>query len=406
MKKLTVILILTAGLLALHSLHDSSLATQQPATPQTRQISAVIKPNDEILPAYSGCGAENASPVSADFEQQVVELVNDARADESLPPLKRSDPLERAARYHAVDLGQDDYFSHDTFDRSGGELDFICDTWQRIAAYTPGANAENIAAGYTTPQEVVQAWLSSPGHKYNILNTTSRELGVGYYEGSGGYYTYWVQDFSRREDVYPLIINGEDISTDSSSVSLYIYGDWQEMRLRNDDGAWTEWHPFQTILGWTLREGVGDHTVTAELRSGSQVSTSSDTIYLSVDNSQPILGNLPDSLSFAYSIPDQKLIPEAHHVTPLNQGNSIPLEWQLKIDGQQFTSSPSTGITPNEFTILAENFDQFTPGVYSGTITVTVTDPPAVIGSPHTIKLTLNVIETSISPLYLPMLSR
>jgi len=406
MKKLSLILLFTAGLLALHSLKDSSLATQLASTPQPGKISALVRPDGEVLPAYSGCGAENAPPLSADYEQLVVELVNDARADQGLPPLKRSDPLEKAARYHAADLGQDDYFSHDTYDRAGSELDFVCDTWQRITAYTSGANAENIAAGYTTPQAVVQAWLSSPGHKGNILNTYSRELGVGYYEGSGDYYTYWVQDFSRREDVYPLIINGEDISTDSPSVSLYIYGDWQEMRLRNDDGAWTDWRPFQTIIGWTLHEGAGNHTVTADLKAGSQTTTSSDTIYLSADSSQPILGNLPDSLSFTFSIPDQKLIPDAHLVTPLNLGNSNPLDWQTTVDGLEFSITPSTGTTPDGITITVGDFDQHTPNVYSGAVTVIVTEPLAVSGSPHVIDLTLRVVETSIFQLYLPTLNK
>jgi len=406
MKKLSLILLFTAGLLSLHSLKDTSLATQLVSTPQPGQISALVRSDGDVAPTYSGCGAENVRPVSAEYEQQVVALVNDARADQGLPPLKRSEPLELAARYHATDLGQDDYFSHDTYDRAGSDLNFVCDTWQRIAAYTSGANAENIAAGYTTPQAVMQAWLSSPGHKENILTTISRELGIGYYKGSGGYNTYWVQDFSLRGDVYPLIINGEDISTDSPAVSLYIYGDWQEMRLRNDDGTWTDWHPFQTIIGWTLHKGAGDHTVTAELRAGNRTATSSDTIYLSVNSSQPFLGNLPNSLSFTFSIPDQKLIPQAHFLTPLNQGNSTPLDWQVTADGPQFTSSPSTGTTPNEIKVAAENFNQHTPNIYSGTIKVMVIDPLEVSGSPHVIDLTLRVVETPFVSLYLPTLKK
>jgi uncharacterized protein YkwD len=406
MKKLTFTLLLTALLLAAHGWRDSSQATQLAATPQPGRISALVRPDGEVVPEYSGCGGENAPLVNPDYEQQVIELVNAARAAQGLPPLKRSAALDQAARYHATDLGLDDYFFHETYDRVSGELEFVCDTWQRIEAYTSGANAENIAAGYTTPQEVMDAWLSSPGHKENLLNTYSREIGIGYYEGSGGYYSYWVQDFGRQEDVYPLIINGEASATDSASVSLYIYGDWQDMRLRNDAGVWTDWQPFQTIIGWTLHDGVGDHTVTAELRSGSQSATSSDTIYLSADNSQPVLGNLPDSLSFTYSIPDQKLIPGEHLVTPLNQGNGSPLEWQVTLDGAQFTSTPATGMTPDQITIGVASFDQQTPNTYTGALTVTVTDPLDVNGSPHVIDLTLRVIETSILPLYLPVLRK
>jgi len=406
MKKLSFTLLFTAALLVAHSWRSPSLATQLTPTPQAGRISALVRPDGEILPLFAGCGGEIASLVRADYEQQVVELVNDARADQGLPPLKSSEPLGQAARYHASDLGEDDYFSHDTYDRAGSDLDFVCDTWQRIETYTPGANAENAAAGYTTPQEVMEAWLSSPGHQANILTTYSWEIGVGFYEGSGSYYTYWVQDFGRRDDVYPLIINGEDVSTDSPSVSLYIYGDWQKMRLRNDDGVWTDWEPFQTIIGWTLNDGAGEHTVTVELSAGSQTATSSDTIYLNADNSLPALGNLPDSLSFTYSIPDQKLIPQEYRVTPLNQGNGDSLNWQVKLDGPEFTTTPSAGTTPDEFSIAVGNFDTLTPDTYSGSLTVTVTDPLNVTGSPHVINLTLRVVETSILPLYLPMLSR
>jgi uncharacterized protein YkwD len=406
MKKLSFTLLLTALLLAAHSWKESSLATQLAPTPQPGRISSLIRPDDQVQPAFSGCGGENASQVNADFEQQVVELVNDARADQGLAPLKRSEPLDQAARYHATDLGQDDYFDHDTYDRQGSEVVFVCNTWQRIEAYTSGANAENIAAGYSDPPEVMEAWMSSTGHRDNILTTYSWELGIGYYEGSGRFPNYWVQDFGRRDDVYPLIINGEDSSTDSPSVSLYIYGDWQEMRLRNDNGVWTDWQPFQTVIGWTLHDGAGDHTVTAELRAGSQTATSSDTIYLNADSSQPALGNLPDSLSFFFSIPDQRLIPQVHSVTPLNQGNGAALEWQVTVDGPQFNNTPSNGSTPDSITIGAENFDQQSPGTYSGTLTVTVTDPQDVNGSPHAIELTLHVVETSFQPLYLPMLNK
>ena len=53
---------------------------------------------------------------------------------------------------------------------------------------------ENIAAGQRTPQEVMNAWMNSSGHRANILNKNYTELGVGYYKG-GSYGHYWVQTF-------------------------------------------------------------------------------------------------------------------------------------------------------------------------------------------------------------------
>lgn len=243
-------------------------------------VSATARSGDEPVPKFHGCSVEAVQAVNEGYEQRVVELVNQERAGHGLPPLKRTQAYELAARYHATDLGHDDYFDHPTYDRVDGDLVLQCDTWQRISNFVAGANAENAAAGSGTPEDVMRLWMDSGGHRDNILNTYSWEIGVGYFEGSGQYNTYWVQDFGRRNDIYPLIINGEAISTGSPTVSLYIYGDWEEMRLRNEDGAWTGWKPFQASSTWTLSGRGGENIVTVELRSGDRMASSSDTILM------------------------------------------------------------------------------------------------------------------------------
>ena len=47
---------------------------------------------------------------------------------------------------------------------------------------------ENIAMGQTTPEQVVQAWMNSPGHRENIMNSSFTHIGVGYV-ASGNYWT-------------------------------------------------------------------------------------------------------------------------------------------------------------------------------------------------------------------------
>ena len=55
---------------------------------------------------------------------------------------------------------------------------------------------ENIAAGNPTPEEVVDSWMHSPGHRANILNKDFKELGVGYcYKDNSTYKHYWIQMF-------------------------------------------------------------------------------------------------------------------------------------------------------------------------------------------------------------------
>src|SRR5688500_16936545 len=60
--------------------------------------------------------------------------------------------------------------------------------------------AKNIAAGQRTPEAVVQAWMESPGHRANILNSRYTEIGVGLATG-GRMGMYWAQSFGARRTV-------------------------------------------------------------------------------------------------------------------------------------------------------------------------------------------------------------
>jgi uncharacterized protein YkwD len=358
----------------------------------------------ETVAAFSGCGGVNPSVINGDYEQQVVELVNNERLNYGLPPLKRVTELDNAARYHAYDMGQDNYFNHDTFD--GATL--VCDTWTRVISYYGNnwlALAENIAAGQTTPQSVMTSWMNSQGHRDNILNASNWEIGVGYYQGSGTYYRYWVQDFGRRNNIYPVIINREAAATNSRTVQLYIYGAWQDMQIQNDNGTWSNWIPFQNNYTWTIANGIGDHTVTVHLRNGATIVTSTDTIYSTV-NEVPTLGNIPDSISFVYSIPDQSSMPGSAIVTPLDVGTGATITWTLATQGTWFNVSPMNGSSPAFFTITPSTFDKNTVATYSGAVTVTVTSPLGVANSPRRINLTLQLVPTSFKSLNLPFIKK
>jgi uncharacterized protein YkwD len=244
--------------------------------------------------AYTGCGGITVDPQNAAFEAQVVALANARRADAGLPPLKRIDGLDRAARYHAADMVQDDYFNHDSYDRQGGQLVQVCNTWDRIIPYYSSYSrgmAENIALGYGSPDAVVQGWMDSPGHRANLLNPSYWEIGVGYWLGDGEWDHYWVQDFGRRSDVYPLVINAEADSTTGKTVRLYIYGttaEWQELRLRNENGEWSPWQAFTNELTWELASGSGPRTVSVELRGPAGSTTSQDSIQLFSDGDRKL----------------------------------------------------------------------------------------------------------------------
>ena len=106
-----------------------------------------------------------------------MELVNAQRRAAGLPPLKRVEALAGSARWFAGDMAREDYFArdHDTYRREGGRLVRACDWSTRLGWFYPGWSslAENIAAGYATPEEVVAGWLGSAAHRAKMLGQSA-----------------------------------------------------------------------------------------------------------------------------------------------------------------------------------------------------------------------------------------
>lgn len=121
----------------------------------------------------------------ASYEEQVVQLVNNIRAQNGLGALKLDEELCRVARYKSQDMHDKKYFSH-TSPTYGSPFDMMKQFG--ISYRTAG---ENIAKGYRTPEAVVDGWMNSSGHRANILNSSYTRIGVGFVED--GY--YWTQMF-------------------------------------------------------------------------------------------------------------------------------------------------------------------------------------------------------------------
>jgi uncharacterized protein YkwD len=235
-------------------------------------------------PADSGCAGPAPEPERADFEERAVFLVNEERRAVGLPPLKRVESLVLSARFFARHMAEDDYFpeDHDTHRRRGRRLVRVCDWTARVASFYPGWNTigENIASGYEGPEEVVAAWMGSSVHRAQVLGRSHWETGAGYSSG-GSEGHYWVQDFGRRGGSFPVVIDGEAPLAGSPRVRVFVYGDWREMRVRNDDGPFSPWRTFEREFEWTLAAAPGLRTVTVELRGDRRrTATSSDSIRL------------------------------------------------------------------------------------------------------------------------------
>jgi len=132
--------------------------------------------------------------INSAFVDQVLTLTNQFRAQNGLAALKANLELNAAAQGHSEDMANQDYFDHTG---KNGSL-----PWDRakVVGYEARTMGENIAAGQTTPESVVQGWINSPGHRANLLNANFTELGVGYFylendTGLVNYSRYWTQLF-------------------------------------------------------------------------------------------------------------------------------------------------------------------------------------------------------------------
>lgn len=115
-------------------------------------------------------------------EGEVVRLVNEIRASHGLKPLTQDWQLSRVARYKSQDMKDLGYFSH-TSPTYGSPFNMM-----KSFGITYRTAGENIAKGYSSPKAVVDAWMNSPGHRANILNSSYTHIGVGYV-ASGNYWT-------------------------------------------------------------------------------------------------------------------------------------------------------------------------------------------------------------------------
>ena len=128
---------------------------------------------------------DNSIP-QGDFAAQVVALVNAERAKYGLSALKVDAKVQQAALVRAKETAQS--FSHT---RPDGSSFSTALTQAGVSYRTAG---ENIAYGQSTPQQVMNAWMNSSGHRANILKANYTTIGVGYTVINGT--AYWAQLFT------------------------------------------------------------------------------------------------------------------------------------------------------------------------------------------------------------------
>ncbi len=126
-------------------------------------------------------GAVQNRPVTQLDKVKMLKLVNDLRStgrycggnfEQPAAPLVWSDKLERAARFHSLDMYRNNYLSH----RSKDGTPFYIRIKRQ--SYNYMTCAENIALGYETEEAVMEGWTNSEGHCRNFMNDLYTEIGI------------------------------------------------------------------------------------------------------------------------------------------------------------------------------------------------------------------------------------
>lgn len=137
-------------------------------------IKKVITPNP--LNQLAGVGTfDNADPLT---RSGIVAWTNIKRIEDNIPPLTESLKLNEVARLRLEDMFTNQYFDH--VSPSGVGVSEVSTS----AGYDFIAVGENLAlGGFGADEDVVQAWMDSPGHRSNMLARRYLEVGVAVKEG-------------------------------------------------------------------------------------------------------------------------------------------------------------------------------------------------------------------------------
>ena len=137
----------------------------------------------EDINEYKDIQSENTY---TDLINEVYEITNNYRSLVGVSSLTLDSSLVEAASIRAKELN--DSFSHT---RPNGSS---CFTVLSELGISYGTAGENIAAGYSSSQSVMEGWRSSSGHYQNIISSKFKKIGIGVNIINNQY--YWVQIFS------------------------------------------------------------------------------------------------------------------------------------------------------------------------------------------------------------------
>jgi hypothetical protein len=120
---------------------------------------------------------EKSDYLAAVISSAIVDLTNTDRRVNNLEHLAVNPLLERAAQMKADDMAKNSYFAHTS---PAGVTPWH---WFKEAGYAFAYAGENLAIRFSDSVDVERAWMNSPTHRANILNSHFTEIGIGIAQG-------------------------------------------------------------------------------------------------------------------------------------------------------------------------------------------------------------------------------
>jgi len=149
--------------------------------------------------------ATAASPALAGtghiYRHRLLVVINEARVNHGLAPLRTSLGLHRAAQRHSNDMIERDYFGHTSPTGSTLYTRIMRSGFVYWGQWSAGEDLAWGTGTYGTARETVKMWLASPEHRAILLSPYYRLIGIG--RATGTFLGHsdavvWTADFGHR----------------------------------------------------------------------------------------------------------------------------------------------------------------------------------------------------------------
>ena len=144
---------------------------------------------DKAPPAVAKVGKHDAD------EKALLDLLNESRKKEKLPPLKANATLTKAARSHSENMAKYEKMAHQLDNKGVGDRTAAAGYDYRIVRENLAAAEGDADTPPPTPKEIHDKWMESKGHRANLLDDRVTEVGIAIVVSKKGTY-YYTQVFA------------------------------------------------------------------------------------------------------------------------------------------------------------------------------------------------------------------